>query len=70
MLVSTSPTGVHRTPVGGGLLHRFCQRGLCASTMVAALRNITAKWKNVPWEWRPAKWQLAIQLDDRFLLTL
>jgi putative transposase len=35
-----------------------------------ALRNITAKWKNPPIQWRAARGQFAIQFEDRFVMTL
>jgi len=35
-----------------------------------ALRNITAKRKDPPKEWHAAKTQFAIQLGDRFVLTV
>lgn len=34
-----------------------------------ALRNITAKWKNPPTYWHATKVQLAIQFEDRFVLS-
>ena len=41
-----------------------------AKLIYLALRNITAKWKNVPREWHAAKPQFAIQFGDRFALTV
>ena len=34
-----------------------------------ALRNIAEKWKNPPISWHAAKAQLAIQFEDRFVLS-
>ena len=34
-----------------------------------ALRHITEKWKNPPISWHAAKAQLAIQFEDRFVLS-
>jgi len=34
-----------------------------------ALRNVAAKWKNPPITWHAAKAQLAIQFEDRFVLS-
>lgn len=34
-----------------------------------ALRYITAEWKNPPTYWQAAKVQLAIQFEDRFVLS-
>ena len=33
------------------------------------LRNVQARWKNPPISWHPAKAPLAIQFEERFLLT-
>ena len=33
------------------------------------LRNVQARWKNPPISWHAAKAQLAIQFEERFLLT-
>jgi putative transposase len=33
------------------------------------LRNVQARWKNPPISWQAAKAQLAIQFEERFLLT-
>ena len=33
------------------------------------LRNVQARWKNPPTTWHAAKTQLAIQFEDRFILT-
>ena len=33
------------------------------------LRNITAKWKNPPIAWHAAKTQLALQFEDRFVMS-
>ena len=33
------------------------------------LRNIQARWKNPPVTWQAAKAQMAIQFEDRFILT-
>ena len=33
------------------------------------LRNVQASWKNPPISWHAAKAQLAIQFEQRFLLT-
>jgi transposase-like protein len=37
--------------------------------IAAALRNITAKWKNAPIQWHAAKAQVAIQFEERFVMT-
>jgi len=34
-----------------------------------ALRYVTAKWKNLPIAWHAAKAQLAIQFEERFIIT-
>jgi transposase-like protein len=34
-----------------------------------ALRHITEGWKNPPISWHAAKAQLAIQLEERFVLS-
>lgn len=34
-----------------------------------ALQNIQAKWKRPPKEWHAAKTQLAIQFDERFIMS-
>lgn len=34
-----------------------------------ALRNITAKWKNLPIQWHAAKAQFARQFEERFVMT-
>ena len=33
------------------------------------LRNVQARWKNPPISWHAAKTQLAIQFEQRFMLT-
>jgi putative transposase len=33
------------------------------------LRNVQARWKNPPVTWYAAKTQIAIQFEDRFILT-
>src|ERR1019366_358896 len=33
------------------------------------LRNVQARWKNPPTTWQAAKAQMAIQFEDRFILT-
>ena len=33
------------------------------------LRNVQARWKNPPTTWHAAKTQLAIQFEDRFILS-
>ena len=33
------------------------------------LRNVQARWKNPPISWQAAKAQLAIQFEERFVLT-
>ena len=33
------------------------------------LRNVQARWKNPPISWHAAKAQLAIQFEERFMLT-
>ena len=37
--------------------------------MWLAPRNVAEKWKNPPVTWHAAKAQLAIQFDDRFVLS-
>jgi len=34
-----------------------------------ALRNIAGKWKSPPIPWHAAKAQLAIQFEDRFMVS-
>ena len=37
--------------------------------MRLVLRNVQARWKNPPTSWQAAKTQMAIQFENRFILT-
>ena len=47
----------------------FPSEEAAAKLIWLVLRNVQARWKNPPVMWQAAKAQLAIQFEDRFLLT-
>lgn len=47
----------------------FPSEEAAAKLIWLVLRNVQARWKNPPITWQAAKAQLAIQFEDRFLLT-
>ena len=58
---------------------RSARRCGCAATSLSeeaatkliwlVLRNVQARWENPPISWHAAKTQLAIQFEQRFMLT-
>jgi putative transposase len=47
----------------------FPSEEAAAKLIWLVLRNVQARWKNPPITWHAAKTQLAIQFEDRFILT-
>jgi putative transposase len=47
----------------------FPSEEAAAKLIWLVLRNVQARWKNPPISWHAAKAQLAIQFEERFLVT-